>query len=214
MIVTGIALFVYNDKNKKPEGDLTYLGNILIGISLLMDGLKGAAQDVMRNVKRPSSMNFMLYENGWSTLLLLIILLINNEGIEFIEFSMRHTVVWYYLGFVMLCSIIGQFFISSMITNFGSLPCILTTTLRKFFTVLFSVFFFDHHLMTRQWIATAIIFTALTLDVFFGRKEMFRNEIQRDDKSDVEEAEECDNLKDKKTRKNWFKMKNNKVAPE
>jgi solute carrier family 35 (UDP-galactose transporter), member B1 len=201
MIVTGIALFIYKDDEKSKESDLEYWGNILIGISLLMDGLKGAAQDVMRDVKRPSSMNFMFFENGWSTLLLSCIVIANGEGIAFIQFCMRHQIALKYVGIVMFCSVIGQFFISSMITNFGSLPTFLTTTMRKFFTVLFSVVIFKHQLIVRQWIATGLIFTALLLDVIFSRK--------KDSEEYSESENETENLKG---RKNVMEM-NNKVSP-
>lgn len=206
MIVTGMAMFLYKNKNvSDTNNDLAYLGNILIGISLLMDGLKGAAQDVMRNVKRPSSLNFMFFENAWSTILLTIILIFNGEGIAFLQFTMKHTVVWNYIGIVMLCSTIGQFFISTMITNFGSLPCIITTTMRKFFTVLFSVIIYNHQLSTRQWAATGLIFGALFLDVVFGRKS------EKEEKCDNDETNL--NISSDKINCNNIEM-NNKVNPE
>lgn len=201
MIVTGIAMFMYKDGQVSKQTDLEYRGNILIGVSLLMDGLKGAAQDVMRDVKRPSSLNFMFFENGWSALILTIILIANGEGIEFIQFCMRHQIALQYVGIVMFSSVIGQFFISNMITNFGSLPTILTTTMRKFLTVLFSVVLFDHHLIVRQWIATGLIFTALLADVVFSKK------------SESEDNSECENeTENLRGKKNVMEL-NNKVSP-
>lgn len=208
MIVSGIALFMYKDNSEKKENNLAYWGNILIGVSLLMDGLKGAAQDVMRNIKRPSSLNFMFFENLWSTIFMSIILAFSNEGIEFVQFCIRHPVVWEYLGVVMVCSTIGQFFITTMIMNFGSLSCIITTTLRKFFSILFSVILFKNQLSIRQWIATGIIFSALLLDVFFGRKG---DEVIVE-ACDNEETNESKNLRDKNDTKNAIEM-NNKVGP-
>lgn len=174
MVVTGIALFLFKDDNKKKEHELEYLGNILIGISLLTDGFKGAAQDVMRKVARPTPLNFMFFENGWSTLILTCIMIFGGEGVHFIQFSIRHPIVWLYIGIVMFCSTIGQFFISAMVSHFGSLPLVITTTLRKFFTVIFSVFFFNHSLTVRQWISTGMIFGALILDALFGKKQCFK----------------------------------------
>lgn len=209
MIVSGIALFMYKDNaDKKVKDDLAYLGNILIGISLLMDGFKGAAQDVMRNIKRPSSLNFMFFENLWSTVFMSIILIISGEGIDFVDFCIRHPAILKYIGIVMVCSTIGQFFITTMIMNFGSLSCIITTTLRKFFSILFSVIIFHNNLSIRQWIAAGIIFSALLLDVFFGRKQL--EEVSEE--CDNEVTNEIENLTDRNDTKNAIEM-NNKVGP-
>lgn len=207
MIVSGIALFTYKGENKDKEKDLAYLGNILIGISLLMDGFKGAAQDVMRDIKRPSSLNFMFFENLWSTIFMSIILVVSGGGIEFINFCIRHPGVWKYIGAVMFCSTIGQFFITTMIMNFGSLSCIITTTLRKFFSILFSVIVFHNTLSIRQWIAAGVIFSALLLDLFFGRKP------EELDECDNEETKEIANLRINNDPKYGIEM-NNKVSPE
>lgn len=190
MVVSGIALFLFKDDTKKKENDLEYLGNILIGISLLTDGFKGAAQDVMRKVARPTPLNFMFFENAWSALILICILVVGGEGVEFIQFAMRHQVVWMYIGIVMFCSTIGQFFISSMVSHFGSLPLVITTTLRKFFTVLFSVLIFGNSLTIRQWAATGIIFGALLLDALCGKKKFC-------EKIEDENDDETEDLKDK-----------------
>lgn len=191
MIVSGIALFLFKDKKEDKEHELEYLGNILIGISLLTDGFKGASQDVMRKVARPTPLNFMFFENAWSTLILIGILIVGGEGVEFIQFSMRHQVVWERIGIIMLCSTIGQFFISAMVSHFGSLPLVITTTLRKFFTVLFSVFTFNHHLSIRQWTATAIIFGGLLMDALFGKKQCCKD-IDEEIQGEVEELKESD----------------------
>lgn len=190
MVVSGIALFLFKDDGKKKEHELEYFGNILIGISLLTDGFKGAAQDVMRKVARPTPLNFMFFENAWSSVILIGILIVGGEGVEFIQFAMRHQIVWIYIGIVMFCSTIGQFFISAMVSHFGSLPLVITTTLRKFFTVLFSVFIFSHSLSSRQWAATGIIFGGLLLDAIYGKKECCK-------KIDEEGEDETEDLKDK-----------------
>jgi UDP-galactose transporter B1 len=115
---------------------------------------------------------------------------------------MRHQIVWIYIGIVMLCSTVGQFFISAMVSHFGSLPLVITTTLRKFFTVLFSVFVLNNSLSIRQWAATGIIFGGLLLDALFGKKELCK-------KVEEEGEEETVDLKDK----NSMRLKN-KVGVE
>lgn len=170
MIIAGIIAFMYKRDNTS-ENELAYLGNILIALSLLADGLMGAAQDLMRKVAKPTALNFMCYVNLYSALISTMVISISGEGIRFIDFCMNHQAVLVYLGIVVFTGSFGQYFTSSMISNFGSLPLSLVTTLRKFVTVLFSVLIFNNTLTLIQWIATAVIFNALLLDVIFGSKQ-------------------------------------------
>jgi len=51
----------------------------------------------------------------------------------------------------------------------------IVTTTRKFFTVLFSVFFMGNPMQSpvRQWIATVVVFAALFADAVWGKKQLF-----------------------------------------
>lgn len=170
MIVIGIITFIYDFNATKKESDLSYIGDILIGVSLLCDGLLGASQDLMRKSSKPTAVNFMYHTNAYSSLIATSIILVNGEWIEFVQFCMNHNIVLVYLAAVVFTGSFGQYFISCMISNFGSLPLALVTTLRKFTTILVSVFLFHNSLTYQQWMGTAVIFLALTLDVFFGSK--------------------------------------------
>lgn len=57
-----------------------------------------------------------------------------------------------------------------MMTNYGSLANSLTTTTRKFFTILASVFIFGHVLLARQWVGTVLVFMGLGLGAVYGRE--------------------------------------------
>jgi amino acid transporter len=53
---------------------------------------------------------------------------------------------------------------------FFSLPLSIVTTSRKFFSVFISAVLLQTPLTLQQWLATAVIFLALFLDTFFGKK--------------------------------------------
>ncbi|KAL7022355.1 hypothetical protein ACKWTF_012209 [Chironomus riparius] len=176
MIVFGVGLFIYKDGvNSSQE---TLWGYMLILISLLFDGCLGAAQDKMRIVSRPSSLNFMYYVNAWSTLIFIPLLFINYEGWRFVQFCIKHYEVGYYMAITVLMGTAGQYFISTMISTYGSLPLAIVTTLRKFLTILFSSLIFGNVLNTRQWVASILIFTALILDALFGKKKLIINKTE------------------------------------
>lgn len=175
MIVFGVGLFIYKDGIKSSKE--TLWGYMLIMISLLFDGCLGAAQDKMRTVSKPSSLNFMYYVNAWSTIIVIPLLFINYEGWRFIQFCMKHYEVGYCMAITVLMGTAGQYFVSTMISSYGSLPLAIVTTMRKFFTVLFSSLIFGNVLNNRQWTATILIFTVLILDVLFGKKKLINNNI-------------------------------------
>lgn len=71
-IVVGVVLFMYKE-SKAPAvvaTDKTGLGELLLILSLSMDGLTGAVQERMRSSSAPSGQQMMFAMNFWSTLML------------------------------------------------------------------------------------------------------------------------------------------------
>lgn len=171
MIVVGVSLFIYKDSAASTSSDETTLGmgEILLLLSLTMDGLTGAIQEKMKAEHKTKSGHMMFSMNLWSIGYLGVGLLLTGEGIEFIEFVKRHPdIVWHLLTFS-VASALGQFFIFMTVSDFGPLPCSIITTTRKFFTVLGSVIIFGNTLLNRQWIGTALVFAGLFLDAAYGK---------------------------------------------
>lgn len=195
MIVIGVGMFIFKDKYDTKEGENYVTGGCLVAISLLMDGLTGAVQDRMRSVSKPTSMNFMFFVNGWSSVVLITLMSVTGEGRDLILFAQRHPAVIWQMALVVLVGTIGQIFISAMISNFGSLPLSLVTTTRKFFTVLVSVVVFQNQLSLRQWIATSMIFLALLLDAIFSKKKIQGDERSIEITESVEDSSKLSNLK-------------------
>lgn len=178
IVVIGVGAFMYEDSKQPGDGDDILKGSYLLAISLLGDGLTGAAQDRLRSISKPTTVEFMFYVSTWSSLILVLLMSVSGEGRDLIEFAHRHPSVIWQLALAMFVGTIGFFFIAAMISNFGSLPSCLVTTTRKFFTVFLSVIAFGNALSIRQWIATFTIFTALILDVVFSKKSEASNEIK------------------------------------
>lgn len=171
IIVTGVGLFIYkgdgNGATAKKK-DLFGIGECLLVLSLMMDGLLGVMQDSMRATSKPSAMSFMYSTNLWGTGFLGVALVASGEGLNFVKFVTKHPSVLHDLSMLVVTGCIGQVFIYMLISQFGSLITSIVTTTRKFFTVLFSVLYFGNHLTTQQWIATGLVFCGLFADIVFG----------------------------------------------
>jgi len=176
-IVIGVALFMYKDgqNNSSINEETIGLGELLLFLSLSMDGLTGAVQDRMRAAAAPSGKQMMLGMNGWSTIMVAVALLATGELMEFVAFAAKYPYLWINLGMLALTGALGQLFIFMMVSGFGPLSCSVVTTTRKFFTVLFSVFFLGNVLIVRQWCGAVLVFAGLFADMFMGKKAQPKN---------------------------------------
>lgn len=170
LIVLGVVMFMYKEGQVNKNSENAGLGEVLLFMSLSMDGLTGAIQERMRAASKPSAEHMMLAMNYWSTLMLGSALVLTGEGKEFIVFALKYPELFGHLASLALAGAIGQLFIFMMVSGFGPLPCSVVTTTRKFFTVLFSVLFFGNTLSGRQWFGTFLVFSGLFADMLTGKR--------------------------------------------
>lgn len=183
MIVIGVALFMYKDgKVSSVKEETVGLGELLLFLSLSMDGLTGAIQDRMRAASAPSGKQMMLGMNGWSAIMVAAALFATGEFMEFVKFASKYPYLWINLGMLALTGALGQLFIFLMVAGFGPLSCSVVTTTRKFFTVLFSVILFGNVLAVRQWYGAVLVFSGLFADMFLGKKPQVAKKINEKEK--------------------------------
>ncbi|XP_026742039.1 solute carrier family 35 member B1 homolog [Trichoplusia ni] len=172
LIVIGVVLFMYKDQGaKKVQDDSSGLGigEMLLFLSLTMDGLTGAVQERIKSESSPSAYAMMLNTNWWSTLILSVGVLLSGEIFKFITFVSVYPEVIIYLIGLAVVGAMGQMFIFFMVAEYGPLPCSVVTTTRKFFTVLTSVILFGNVLIPRQWLGAILVFSGLFLDMFYSK---------------------------------------------
>ncbi|KAG1701738.1 Solute carrier family 35 member B1 [Nymphon striatum] len=170
MIVFGVILFMFKDNTSSSSNESSFgFGEILLLISLSLDGFTGAIQERMRSEHKTKPGTMMLMMNLWSTGYLAVCLLVSGEIFTFPAFVFRYNFVMYNILMFSVMSALGQLFIFLTVSEFGPLPCSIMTTTRKFFTVLGSVIIFGNTLITRQWFGTIFVFIGLTLDSIYGK---------------------------------------------
>lgn len=171
-IVIGIVLFMMKEGkvNSSVASEQTFgIGEVLLIMSLSMDGLTGAIQDRMRAAHSPTANHMMIAMNAWSTCFVAVAIVLTGEIFEFIAFANRYPNVLLQLALLAITGAVGQLFIFVMVSSFGPLACSVVTTTRKFFTVLFSVIFFGNVLTSRQWFGAFLVFVGLFADAAFGK---------------------------------------------
>ncbi|XP_052052377.1 solute carrier family 35 member B1 isoform X1 [Apodemus sylvaticus] len=170
LIVAGVALFMYKPKKVVGIEEHTVgFGELLLLLSLTLDGLTGVSQDHMRAHYQTGSNHMMLNINLWSTFLLGAGILFTGELWEFLSFAERYPTIIYNILLFGLTSALGQSFIFMTVVYFGPLTCSIITTTRKFFTILASVILFANPISSMQWVGTVLVFLGLGLDAKFGK---------------------------------------------
>lgn len=109
LIVAGVALFMYKDKQGKGASDMALgAGELLLILSLVCDGLTGAVQERMKSEHKTKSGHMMTAMNMWSIVFLGGALLATGELFEFVAFVGRHPDILWQLATVSAASALGQ----------------------------------------------------------------------------------------------------------
>lgn len=169
LLVAGVSLFMY-DSTKLQKGlkDSLWYGEILLAISLLMDGLCGGIQDRIRHTSGPPPFAMMSKTNSYASIFVVIGAVSVNEVTPFVSFISRFPHVLYNIGLLAVVNVIGQSFVYIILTTNGSLSCSFVTTVRKLFSILLSVIFFNHKIEVYQWVGLAVTFGVLFLDTIYS----------------------------------------------
>jgi solute carrier family 35 (UDP-galactose transporter), member B1 len=169
LVTAGVALFSFKPAAAAKGGGAptqaatSAMGVALLLASLTMDGVTGPLQERLVARYHPSTHELMLWQNLCSVAWLVVGLAATGEGSRAARFLVRHGAdgVARNMGMFALVSAVGQNFIFYTVRNFSALAVTTITTTRKMFTVLLSIFMFEHQMAPRQWAGMLLVFMAI-----------------------------------------------------
>lgn len=188
LITIGIITFNFsrmNSNTSNTKSDSPF-GLALLSLSLVMDGLLGSCQSMLKKpnsssqkdktqYRPPSAIETMLYINLYSILFILPSALFSGhlKNAMNILFPTHRTPEAFtasrtasqYIIMLNACAALGQIFIFFTINLFSPLMCTTITTTRKFFTILLSVTRFGHVFTIIQWISVLMVFGGIYLEI-------------------------------------------------
>ncbi|CAG8518707.1 1272_t:CDS:1 [Funneliformis mosseae] len=171
LITVGVSSFMLLQpisEKKKTMSSNSFYGILLLTTNLLIDGITNSKQDQIFEKFKITGQQMMFFMNLFCGLLMFIYLLspINHELNNAIEFCMKYPKVLEDILFFSLCGALGQCFIFFTLMNFGSLFLVTVNVTRKLFTILLSIFWFEHQLNVEQWFAVLLVFSGIGLEAY------------------------------------------------
>ena len=137
-------------------------------LSLVMDGCTGGFQKRLKRDtagKPPTTFDFLLFTHVSMLATALLVSLASNDlwqGIIYVQQEPRVAIL-----VCQLCalSVVGQCFIFYVIANFDSMVCATVTTTRKMWSILLSMFLFQHHLTATGYSGLAFALAGLAVEI-------------------------------------------------
>ncbi|KAI8062609.1 UAA transporter [Gongronella butleri] len=179
LITAGVSMFMLyhsSSGSKKAAAASSLWGLFLLGMNLAIDGLTNATQDQIFHTyaHHVSGQHMMFFMNAIGSLLSAAYLLLhpyNDELWQAIDFCTSHPQVIRDIFLFGLCGAVGQCFIFYTLQHFGSLHLVTVTVTRKLFTMLLSVFWFNHVLSLGQWLGVTLVFAAIGLEAYIKKSK-------------------------------------------
>ncbi len=172
MIVMGVALFMGGGDKRKgstSDDDMTassqLIGLVLLFISLCFDGGTGAYEDKLMSVHSVQPFDLMYNIQLGKTILAGVALLVLNQVHVFVQMCADMGFLLVALG---LSGALGQVFIFVTIAKFGALTCSIIGLARKITTLVFSIWYFGHHLNGIQTLGLLISVGSMVMN-FMGK---------------------------------------------
>jgi UDP-galactose transporter B1 len=169
--VSGFMLFEPH-RGSKAEAVNSLWGLSLLFINLLIDGATNSWQDQMFIFYKIKSLQMMFFMSMFSAALMFSWLFVSpwtTELSQALSFIAEYPAVLGDLALFCICGALGQLFIFMTIEKFGSLSLVTVTVTRKLFTILLSLFWFNHQLRPVQWLFVALVFVALAIESYAKR---------------------------------------------
>ncbi|KAG9395052.1 UAA transporter [Carpediemonas membranifera] len=171
VLTLGIFMFSFFRKKGAAGSDSSLLGVLLLLASLTCDGITATLQDKFVASHRPSALQLMLSINIFSVVYGVAAVTITGQlatALKYISEADRGLIVAI-MAFGMTSGV-GQIFLFGLIRDFGSLSATITTTTRKFFTILLSVLLYGHSIPMASWAGVVLVFVGLAFNIFQKKK--------------------------------------------
>jgi len=162
-VTGGVTSFLMTGTIKAKHADQgsSVYGLLLLCCFLAFDGFTSTFQEKLFKEHKTSKYNQMLYVNGASSVVSAATLLVTGGGAKALGFIARHPSFIGDASILSASAVGGQFFIYSMVKEFGALALAAAMNIRQVASILNSYFMYAHPITLLQVLSLAVVFAAL-----------------------------------------------------
>jgi len=172
-VTLGVTEFLMTGPTASPNDTGNSLkGFLLMLLFLGLDGLTSTLQEKLFKEHKTSKYNQMMYVNGLSSVVSLITLIVTGKFVYAFHFWAVHPA---FIGDALVLSgsaVAGQFFIYSLVKEFGALAFAATMNVRQVVSICASYITFGRHITPLQVVGLLAVFLALFYKSFRSLTDM------------------------------------------
>jgi len=155
-------------KSKHASQDSSVYGLVLMLGFLACDGFTSTFQEKLFKEHKTSKYNQMMYVNGGSMCVSLLTLLTTGGLTQALGFVGRHPAIMGDASLLSASAVGGQFFIYSLVKEFGALILAATMNMRQVLSILTSYILYGHPINLMQVASLAAVFATLFYKSYLG----------------------------------------------
>lgn len=169
-VTGGVTAFLMGGdiKSKHANQDSSVYGLLLLCAFLAADGFTSTFQEKLFKEHKTSKYNQMLYVNSGSAVVSAGTLLVSGGSSKALEFISRHPAIMGDASLLSASAVGGQFFIYSLVKEFGALALAATMNVRQVLSILVSYMIYSHSISLMQVSGLIVVFGTLFYKSYLG----------------------------------------------
>ena len=160
---------------------------MLMFISITGEALFTDSQAFCKITYKPTINHLMFTVNLMTAIICLATIIIKGDLVDSLMYCNSHPMAVIDIGMIGLLQVLGQISIYFIVLNFKQHIFPLVSTTRKVFTVLLSIFIFNHKMNMYQWVALILVFGGMGYELIdelfsdiFGKKKVKRADSKKE----------------------------------
>lgn len=170
MITIGTMIFSFfyhpNKQNEtRYKTDEMWIGFVLLAVSVTCEALFSDSQAYLKVYFKPT-MNHLIYSvNLIGVIYSFSVLIFRGQLSQSVKFCFKHTEILRDITIFSTLTVLGQISIYYVVLNFKQHMFPLISTTRKVFTVLLSIYIYEHPMNVYLWIGLVLVFGGLIYEL-------------------------------------------------
>jgi len=168
-LCTGLILFTSADLELSDMQNISLqpsVGVCLLCIALIVDGIIGNVQQKTFASHAVSPAEMIMKSKGFAALLAFFVCFFDGQLIVAAEFSSRFPESLIPVFAYSVFGVIGESFVMAIIKRFGALAAVITTSVRKAFTMVISFFLFSRPWTSTYLVAAILVWLGVALHIW------------------------------------------------